>query len=241
MVSCTLGAAPRKTKQRNAKSLQTTSFFYSIPKSTLYKFCLPSSKLRKTNWKIWFVLSCIKNQFLKLIIFINALQSRGSIHILCHLTIALSVDSYIVSICIVLGMLKCQATKATPCILVYAITFFFWFMSYKCFIHLPLSISTSSVTEVVGVLLLLASFSLSPSLSELESSYSYDSHLWLVDFPWSSKTALGLLCQWLQAWLPRSQNLRDFLIMRHNSIIVLYLFILLCHTPKIIDFGVMHN
>ena len=50
MAACTygIGAAPRKTKQRSEKSLQTTSLCYSIAKSTL-KTPLTFSKVEKTK------------------------------------------------------------------------------------------------------------------------------------------------------------------------------------------------
>ena len=45
-----MGAAPRKTKQRSPKSLQTTSLGYSIAKSAL-KVQLTFSKVEKTKVK----------------------------------------------------------------------------------------------------------------------------------------------------------------------------------------------
>ena len=50
MAACTygIGAAPRKTKQRSAKCLQTTSLGYSIAKSTL-QVPLTFNKAEKTK------------------------------------------------------------------------------------------------------------------------------------------------------------------------------------------------
>ena len=58
-----IGATPKKTKQRSEKSLQTTLLCYSIAKSTL-KTTLTFSKVKKTKHENFDFVSLLSSSFL---------------------------------------------------------------------------------------------------------------------------------------------------------------------------------